>query len=136
MKKIPITLLITLWSTLFTSAATAQNQPLACQGEAAAGLKWENGKWVTRTFNEKKFILVQTENTLTTDSVAKALNSPISQVTCRDTKPQIDCTDRTGGAFYFDPRTRTGGTAQLLGSTSKGDFKDTVTVQIFSCTPF
>jgi len=132
MKKLTFAFLITIiWM-----SAQAQNKPLACQTEAAAGLSWENGRWVTKTFPAPKFILVQAGTLLTTDSVAKALIGEPSHVTCRDTKPQIECTDRSGGGLFFDPRTLSGGISQLLGGTSSGNRRDTVTVQIFSCTPF
>ena len=136
MKKLQITLMIVLSSVFFTNGATAQNKPLACQTEAAAGLAWESGRWVTKSFVTVKFILVQTGKTLTTDSIAKALNSPASQITCRNINPQIECTDLSGGSLFFNPPTLNGGISQLLGSTISSAVRDTVTVQIFSCTPF
>ena len=136
MKKIPVALLILLCSVLFTNGAIAQNKPLACQVDASAGLNWENGRWVTKSFVTNKFILVQAGNTLTTDSVAKALKATLKNVSCRNAYPQIDCTDVSGGGLYFDPRVLRGGISQLIGSTDSGSVRDTVTVEIFSCTPF
>lgn len=136
MKKIPVTLLILLCSVFFTNGAIAQNKPLACQVDASAGLKWENGKWVVKSFVTDKFILVQTGNTLTTDSVGKALRATPANVFCRHLYPQIDCTDSSGGGLYFDPRVLRGGISQLIGSTNSGSDRDTVTVQVFSCTAF
>jgi len=136
MRKLKITLLVALCSICFAGKVNAQNQPLACQGEAAAGLKWENGRWATKTFNQDKFILVQAGNTLTTDSVAKALIASPGQASCRNVNPQTVCSDTSGGSLFFDPRTLTGGISQLLGGTNFGDQRDTVSVQIFSCTPF
>ncbi len=120
-------------------SAQAQNKPLAFQAEAAAGLQWENGRWATSTFKPRspKFILVQAGTLLTTDSVAKALVSAPSLVTCRDTKHQIECADRTGGSlFFFDTRTLRGGISALFGGTMSGANKDSVYLQVFSCTPF
>ena len=74
MKKQRITLMIVLGLILFTNGAIAQNKPLACQGEAAAGVNWQNGRWVTTKFETKKFVLVQAGNLLTKESVAKALS--------------------------------------------------------------
>ena len=136
MIKIPLTLLIALCSTLFTNGATAQNQPLACQVEAAAGLRWENGRWDTKTFVETKFILVQAGNTLTTDSVAKVMISFPPDVTCKNDMVRVQCADLSGGVLFFDKKTLKGGTAMLFGSISPADRKDTVAVQVFSCTPF
>jgi hypothetical protein len=136
MSKLQIPLLIALSSISFADRVIAQNQPLACQGEAAAGLKWENGRWATKTFNRDKFILVQAGNTLTTDSVAKALDTPSIFVSCRNPRKRIECTDESGGALFFDPKNLQGGKTQLFGSTNLGDERDTVSAQIFSCTPF
>jgi hypothetical protein len=75
MKKIHITLLIILSSVFFSAGAVGQNKPLACQTEADAGLSWDYGRWVTKTFNGSKFILVQTKDGLTGESVGKALKA-------------------------------------------------------------
>ena len=136
MKKIPLALLIALSATLFTNGATAQNQPLACQDEAAAGLKWENGRWVTRSFTTEKFILVRTGNTLTTDSAAKFFEVDSRFVTCGNLGDQIQCADKFGSSLYLYTRTLTGGIAKLFGSTNQGNERDTVSVRVFSCTPF
>jgi len=135
MRKISLNFLIALSSTFFTNGATAQNQPLACQGEAAAGLNWEGGRWATKSFITSKFILVKSGNTLTLDSVAKVL-STISNVNCRYIRNGIECTDTSGGALYFDPKTLKGGRVQLLGSTSEENQRDSVSVEVFSCTSF
>jgi len=136
MSKLRITLMIVLSSFFFTNGAIAQNKPLACQVDAAAGLTWEKGRWVTKSFATDKFILVQAGKTLTTDSVGKALGTTPTNVSCRNTNPLIDCTDLSGGGLFFDPRALSGGISQIFGSTNSGAVRDTVTVQIFSCTPF
>ena len=138
MRKLQITLMIVLSSFFFTNGAIAQNKPLACQEDASAGLKWENGRWTTKTFtSENKFILVQTKDGLTAESVAKAIgNEFANQVSCRNDPIHINCRDLTGGNLYFEPRTLKGGISQLLGSASNGTRRDTVSVQVFSCTPF
>ena len=134
-------LLSALLLTLVGASVQAQNQPLACLTEESAGLKWESGRWVTKSFNPivSKFILVQVRNTLTIDSASKALIASPSSVSCRNDvgyKLRIECTDTTGGSLYFDPTTLKGGISQLLGSTSSSVEKDTVSVLVFSCTPF
>ena len=135
MRKITLTLMIALSTTLFTNEATAQNRPLACQVEAAAGLLWENGRWVTKTLIEGKFILVQSGNTLTKDSIAKAFNLG-AEVTCRNNTNYIECTNEYGEALFFNPKTLKGGTAYLFGSINEGNVRDSVFVRAFSCTPF
>ena len=70
-KKIHFALLIILSSVFFSAGAIAQNKPLACQSDVSAGLSWENGRWVTSTFNGSKFILVQTKDGLTGESVER-----------------------------------------------------------------
>jgi len=138
MKKI-IALLTVLNSVFFSAGATAQNQPLACQSDKIAGLDWEKGRWSIHSFQEKRFILVQSQNGLTKESVAKALQTPLIQgVTClTDVLSDISCSDSLGGFLYFQPKTLKGGIAQLTGTTSDNmDRRDSVTVNAFSCTPF
>lgn len=136
MKKIPVSLLILLCSLFFTSGATAQNKPLACQGDAAAGLLWENGRWVTKSFKTDKFILVQTNSGLTLESVAKAIASDSELVSCRKFGARISCVDPIGHSLFFDPRTLRGGVSQMFGSMDSDIKRDTVSVQVFSCTQF
>ncbi len=136
MKTLPIMLLILASSLLSTKTASAQNKPLACQGDAAAGLLWENGRWVTKSFKTDKFILVQTNSGLTQESVAKAIASDSELVSCRNFGVRISCVDPVGHSLFFDPRTLQGGVSQMFGSISSGTKRDTVSVQVFSCTPF
>ena len=42
----------------FMTSTHAQNQPLACQEDASAGLNWEDGEWKVTKFKRKNFILV------------------------------------------------------------------------------
>lgn len=120
--------------------ALAQNKPLACQVDAAAGLKWENGRWQTARFIEDKFILVLQGNTLTKESAAKALGVPyLDLVTCGVTEydKMIECTDPSGGNLIFQPKNLKGGISELLGSVSKSiDECDTMSVKAFTCQPF
>ena len=135
MKKLLSALLITLVG----ASVQAQNKPLACQMEESAGLRWENGRWVSSYFVPKpsKFILVQTGNTLTIESVAKVLNNPtVNLVTCRYVAPETACIDITGSGLYFNPKVLKGGISKLFGSTTEGPERDTLNVQVFSCTPF
>ena len=130
-------LLILANSLLSTKTASAQNKPLACQVEKAAGLDWVSGRWVTKTFDvdTTKFILVQEKDGLTRDSASKALDTFPNLVSCR-TDSQFTCFDNFGASLYFDPKTLNGGISQLYGSIAKGTKKDSVTVRVFSCTPF
>ena len=136
MRKLKISWLILLFSMFFTNGAVAQNKPLACQGDAGAGLLWENGRWVTKSFKTDKFILVQTNSGLTLESVAKAIESDSTQVSCKNVGHRISCGDLTGHSLIFDSRTLQGGFSQMFGSTTTGAKRDTVTVEVFSCTPF
>jgi len=131
-------LICTLLITLAGVSAQAQNKPLACQTEAAAGLVWENGRWVTKTFapDPPKFILVQEGKVLTKESVGKALESMPALVTCRNTSPYIDCAALGGASLFFDPRTLSGGISYLFGGTQSDAKRDTVTARVFSCQPF
>ena len=133
MKKLIFALLITLVGV----SVHAQNKPLACQVDAAAGLEWENGRWITARFVRNNFILVQAGNNLTNESVAKVLNvrNP-KYITCRYSDPEITCFDPFGQTLFFDPTALRGGKSRLLGSTSVQVERDSVAVEVFSCTPF
>ena len=128
-------LLSTLLLTLIGVSVQAQNISLACQDEAATGFLWENGRWVTKSFKKLKFILIQTNSGLTLESVAKAMDGDSKQVSCSNVGIPISCTDQTGSSLFFDPRTLQGGVSQLFGSTNSGTKRDTVSVNVFSCTP-
>ena len=138
MAKTHITLLVILSSVFFSAGAIAENKPLACQGDAAAGLIWENGKWEPRAFNTEKFILVQTKDGLTNESIAKALRfTHPEDVVCRNFVSVISCTNKTGMHLYFDSKNLTGGISRLLGNTGRDiASRDTLSVNAFSCTPF
>ena len=141
MKKIHIILLIILSSVFFSAGAIAQNKPLACQSDKSAGLDWENGRWVTVTFFPEKFILVQTEDGLTTESVAKALKTNELGLICRNvglSSTHISCTDWYGVSLVFDPINLNGGVSHLDAAMGQGSraTKDTLSVDAFSCTPF
>ncbi len=128
-------LLILTSSLLSINTASAQNMPLACQTDAVGGLEWENGRWVTSSYAARRFILVQTKDGLTTESVAKALNNDPQSVSCKK-DPLVTCFDNLGGNLFFNPKNLKGGISQLLGSISNATKKDSVAVQVFSCTPF
>jgi len=131
-----LTLLMTF---LCANVALAQNKPLACQVDASAGLKWENGQWKTARFIEGKFILVLQGNTLTKESAAKALGVPYPDlVTCSvyEYDKRITCTDPSGGNLIFQPKNLKGGMSELLGSLSQSSDRDTINVSAFTCQPY
>jgi len=138
MRSLQLLIIFLLGSLFLASGVAAQNKPLACQVEASAGLTWENGRWLTKSFQLSRFILVQTRNTLTIDSVAKAIQARPINVSCRNisTTENIECTDASGGSLYIDLKTFKGGVSQLHGSTDTETARDTVSVQVFSCTAF
>jgi hypothetical protein len=138
MRKLGITLSIVVSSIFFINGAIAQNKPLACQGDASTGLNWEQGRWVMAKFQTKKFILVQTGNTLTIDSVAKAIGNEFpKQISCTvGALGNINCKDNSGTSLVFEPKTLKGGVAHIYGAAWPGDKTDSVTVEVFSCTPF
>ena len=141
MQKIHITLLIILSSVFFSAGAIAQNKPLACQVDKSAGLYWKNGQWATTSFTTGKFILIQTKDGLTTESVAKVFKTDQSDVVCMNlgrALPNINCTSWYGESLVFDPKNLNGAITRVLGalmpSTAKS--RDTLSVEAFSCTPF
>jgi hypothetical protein len=138
MKKIHFTLLAVLSSIFFSAGAIAQNQPLACQSDARGGLDWENGRWVVSRFTETKFILVQSKNGLTEESVATAMVVARNQTNCSTVYlNRVSCSDQFGGHLYFDPATLKGGISFVYGGVqADADKKDSMIVTAFSCTPF
>jgi hypothetical protein len=140
MKKLQIALLVVLSSAFLTNGANAQNKPLACQEDKSVGMGWESGSWATKNFAPQRFILVQANNTLTVESVAKVFSSsqPFpDQITCRiDPGQTIMCTDSSGDSLFFDPNTLRGGHAKMFGTTNATNRRDTVSVSAFSCIPF
>jgi hypothetical protein len=137
MKTLPIMLLILASSLLSTNTALAQNKPLACQTDAVGGLEWENGRWGISSYASQKFILVQTKEGLTKDSAAKAMNiGEFPQLVSCKKDETVTCFDSLGGHLLFDPKTLKGGIAMLFGSISTKTKKDSVSVRVFSCTPF
>jgi len=132
---------------LLIAPAFAQNRPLACQADESAGLSWENGRWEVTRFTPKpaKFILVQTGDSLTPESVGKVF---IEFELSKDEMPSclregvdehVVCTDGWGGgmSLIFSFRTMKGSRAALLGSISANQKqKDSVSVTTFTCQPF
>ena len=141
MRILTIKLLIVFSSILFSNGIQAQNKPLACQVEESAGLEWEGGRWDVKKFQLKKFILVQVGDSLTVDSVAKAmrpLNPPTAFTLCKTNILQtVTCNDSLGSSLFFEPKTLQGGMSYLTGSTeNKVVNRDSVYVAVFSCMPF
>jgi len=131
-----LTLLIAL---LCVNLAFAQNTPLACQTDASAGLKWENGGWRLTNFVDRKFILVLSGNTLTKDSVSKAWRTEASptRIVC-DTNfdSSVSCHGRFGETLVLNPLNYRGGISLIFGTTSENNKRDTVSVEAFTCQPF
>lgn len=129
-------LLSILLMTLAGVSAQAQNKPLACQDDAASGLNWDKGRWATSVFKTSKFILVQEGNTLTRESVARAMDASPIQITCSNDDYRISC-NAIYNFLYFDPRTLKGGISGLMGSTMPdGNYKDSIYVRAFTCQPY
>ena len=132
-------LLFGLLITLVGVSVQAQNKPLACQDIAAGGLRWEKGRWVTSTFTEDKFILVLEGNTLTKESVGKALRVdvvPFLRITCSADDSLISC-NWFSKQLMFDTKTLKGGISALYGSSMQdGSNKDSIYVRAFSCQPY
>ena len=137
MKRLLSNFTMLLLSIFFLNNAIAQNKPVACQTEETVGLNWQNGRWQVTRFNVKKFILVQAGNLLTTESAGKAIDSPASLVTCKNEAPQISCSGVSGEYLYYDTLNRSGGIARIFGGTMKRpDYRDSVTVSVFTCESF
>ena len=128
------------------SGVCAAGRPLACQTDARAGLKWENGKWSVKSFPQDRFLLVMEDGLPTKKSVAKAINGTLTEWMLGQTSTQtncsksrtghITCVDFSGGILFFNPQNNKGGVTNLFGTTDNGDDKDTPTISAFTCEPF
>jgi len=136
-----------LATALLIAPAFAQDRPLACQADAAAGLDWENGRWEVTNFNPRpaKFILVQTGDSLSPESVAKVFSESetpkhLMPICRRDAGDDyVFCTDgyNAGRSLIFSFRTMNGSRAALFGSISANQkYRDSVIVTTFTCQPF
>lgn len=118
-----------------SSGAMAQGIPLACQVEAAGGLKWEGGKRNVAAFQKGKFILVLDDNNIQQESASKAmhLNAPVK---CAPVSSKaVSCFDNYGGYLYFSPNTLHG-TIARLDADNDSQKRDTISVEAFSCQKF
>ena len=89
--------------------------------------------------SRKKFVLVQSKNDLTKESVAKALGVVMpDQISCSPVYgAKVSCADEFGGYLVFDPATLKGGMSFIWGATFEDNTdKDSLAVTPFSCTPF
>ena len=130
-----LTLLIAL---LCANLALAQNKPLACQVDAAAGLKWENGQWRIARFIEKKFILVLSGKTLTKDSVSKAWGTEANtnDIICITNFNSVFCSGIFGESLIFNHENYRGGISLIFGATTESKQRDTLSVDAFTCQPY
>lgn len=101
---------------------------------------WDNRRWRATRFVDDKFILVLNGDTLTKESVAKALGTLDADfVTCRigDYHKLISSTDRFGGILIFLPKTQKGGVSQLFGAVQDSTgYRDTISAMTFSYQPY
>lgn len=120
----------------FITSTHAQNKPLACQGDASAGLKWDNGKWNVTRFQTDKFILVLKDTNLDENSVSKVFTDDLSVECKTGFKGKIRCLGSAGQVLFFDPSTMKGAFSFLFGGTLIGEPRDTLSIDAFSCQPF
>lgn len=117
-----------LWVLLGNSVA----KTFACQYVAAAGLKWENGSWVTKTFVEGSpfFIGLNSDGeTIDTKTITQLVISP----KCTG-DVLISCYGVGGDFLYFSPSAGKGAYARTLGSIIDDSRpKDTLSVSPFIC---
>ncbi len=126
--------LLTFWLLLVTGSTVAQT--FACQYVASAGLDWENGSWVTRTFHVgKPFFLNLTLDGKNIEE--KSIKNLIQSATCsvqNEALGFISCASITGAFLYFNPSIFRGAVTRTLGAAlgDVGD-KDSVSVAPFIC---
>lgn len=117
---------------LLLMAGNSLAQTFACQFVAAAGLKWENGSWVTKTFVEGSpfFIGLNSDGkTIDTKTITRLVTSP----KCTGDL-LISCSGLAGEFLYFSPSAGKGAYALTVGSiVDDSRPKDTLSVSPFIC---
>ena len=136
--------LIAVAAMVLSTAAVAQPDKdwWACQVVHASGMKWENNRWVTTTFQEyPPFVLMSDGNgSLTKESVLEAVAAAglhKSGVECKDWafEGNVSCMTVMGMLLYFSKETGRGGFIRMFGSTTTAtDYRDSVLVSAFECT--
>lgn len=132
--------LVTLFiATLLASSVSAQPDKdwWACQVVESAGLKWQNGRWVSTPFeHDPPFVLMSDGNGgLTEESVAKAATVYEDLTTCLppDIIGNVTCV-ATGQTLFFNTERGKGGISRLYGAVSETDNPDTLSIDPFTCT--
>jgi len=117
---------------LLSASASSLAQTFACQFVAAAGLNWENGSWVTKTFIERNpfFISLNPDGqTIDKKSIAQLVPIP----TCAG-EVIISCSGAAGAFLSFSPSALKGAYALTLGSvTPDKERKDSIMISPFIC---
>lgn len=117
---------------LWVATGSSLAQTLACQFIATAGLKWENGSWVTKTFFDKQpfFIGLNPDGkTIDKKTVTKLLTIP----SCTG-EQFITCSSVEGAFLYFSTDNLKGAYAATFGSViDDSREKTTISVAPFIC---
>ena len=147
---------ILLTCTVMATPVMAQTVTYACQYLKTAGLQWENGKWVTTTFNNRQpFTLTATDGSLVPvdifdegDFDAK-FEHPLLNANCFEpedvitdvvngqfvSSPVQSCVVGSGEFFMFDFGNLTGTSSMTGGGAGprNGRYKDSLVVAPFFC---
>lgn len=117
---------------LLLASASSLAQTFACQFVAAAGLKWENGAWVTKTFVEgSPFFIGMSQNGEIIDK--KTIEKLVLSPTCTSGK-LISCYGLGGDFLFFAPEALKGAHTTTLGSIIHDSrAKDTLSISPFIC---
>ena len=130
--------------------AYAQDQEVwACQQDEAAGLFWENNRWVSAGINPQTLLITipaapprRTPNEITdnrNNGTYKLGDGSDSGMFCRTNfNMSVACLNQTGSRFLLlDRETGRLGFALLVGALSmSSDYRDTVASMIYNCTKF
>jgi hypothetical protein len=140
-------LITTMALLCFPFGAYAQDQEVwACQQDEAAGLFWENNRWVTqRVIAQTLLITIPTAPPSRTEvsdnrsnGTFKTGDNSIFGMFCRTNSfDDMSCISDAGyQMFLFDRATGRLGYASLFGALMSDDRRDTVASHIYNCTKF
>ena len=119
----------------FSIGTIAQEKQIwACQQQAVALLKWENGSW-------ERYGVVPIPLLVTIDGANSSYKEGEYEYALSCSKieyyAEVSCFDETYSEhLYFNLDNGKLGRSNLLGATDTDDRRDTVSAQIYNCTKF
>ncbi len=112
--------------------AAEQNQTWSCEGTAASGLNWEDGRWLTAEFSTRIYRLTFQDSKL----LISENNDPVLfEMNCNDNTWSMSCAN-AAASFELSRENSTAILTRFFGSIfpePAADTKDAVYIEILAC---